>query len=209
MTARGRFLSFEGGEGVGKSTQIARVAEFLRGRGIDVVLTREPGGTAIGERLRELLLDKTLPAMHHDTELMLMYAARKEHIEQLIEPALADGRWVISDRFADASVVYQGYGRGIDLNRLAELDRWVLQGFKPDKTFLLDMPVEQGLARARKRAELDRFESETLAFFERVRQGYLDCAAAEPDRFAVIDAAQPIEKVTQSLLASLESWLTQ
>ncbi|MGV6817263.1 MAG: dTMP kinase [Thiotrichales bacterium] len=209
MTARGRFLSFEGGEGVGKSTQIARVAEFLRGRGIDVVLTREPGGTDVGERLRELLLDKTLPSMHHDTELMLMYAARKEHIEQLIEPALAKGRWVISDRFADASVVYQGYGRGIDLDRLAELDRWVLQGFKPDKTFLLDMPVEQGLARARKRAELDRFESETLAFFERVRQGYLDCAAAEPDRFAVIDAAKNIESVTQSLLASLESWLTQ
>lgn len=207
MKEPGRFISFEGGEGVGKSTQIARVAQFLRDQQIDVILTREPGGTPVGERVREVLLDKTLPAMHHDTELMLMYAARREHVEQLIKPTLAKGQWVISDRFADASFVYQGYGRGIDRMRLAELDAWALEGYQPDRTFLLDMPVEQGLARARQRAELDRFELEVMSFFDRVRHGYLERAAAEPERFIVIDAGQSIDEVSELLIARLESWL--
>lgn len=208
MTKPGRFISFEGGEGVGKSTQIQRVAQYLQERQIDVQLTREPGGTQVGERVREVLLDKTLPAMHYDTELLLMYAARREHVAQLIAPALQTGRWVVSDRFADASFVYQGAGRGIDVARLAQLDDWSLQGFGPERTFLLDMPVEQGLARARERADLDRFEEEDLSFFERIRQGYLERAAAAPERFIVIDAAQPVDVVTESLIEHLDAWLT-
>ncbi len=205
---RGRFISFEGGEGVGKTTQIGRLAAFLRERGIDVVVTREPGGTEVGEAIRGVLLDKSLPAMHADTELMLMYAARVEHVQRLIRPALEAGQWVLSDRFADASHVYQGVGRGLDPARIEALDDWSLQGFAPDRTILFDMPVEAGMARVRSRGATDRFEEETLAFFERVRQGYLDRARRFPERFVVIDAAREIDEVTRDLIRVVSSWLS-
>jgi len=205
---RGRFISFEGGEGVGKTTQIGRLAAFLRDRGIDVVVTREPGGTEVGEAIRGVLLDKSLPAMHADTELMLMYAARVEHVWRLIRPALEAGQWVLSDRFADASHVYQGVGRGLDPARIEALDDWSLRGFAPDRTILFDMPVEAGMARVRSRGATDRFEEEKLAFFERVRQGYLDRARRFPERFVVIDAAREIDAVTRDLIRVVSSWLS-
>jgi len=207
MATRGRFISFEGGEGVGKTTQIGRLAAFLRERGIDVVVTREPGGTEVGEAIRGVLLDKSLPAMHPDTELMLMYGARVEHVHKLIRPALEAGSWVLSDRFADASHVYQGVGRGLDPARIKALDDWSLQGFAPDRTILFDMPVEAGMARVRSRGATDRFEEEKLEFFERVRQGYLERAARYPERFVVINAAPPIDDVTRAMLDVVATWL--
>ncbi|CAG0910873.1 unnamed protein product, partial [Cyprideis torosa] len=180
MSQLGRFITFEGSEGVGKTTQIKNLARWFEERGREVVLTREPGGTELAERVRELVLDKSLPAMASDTELLLIYAARAEHVARVIKPALAAGKVVISDRFADASLAYQGYGRGIALERLQVLHHWVLQGFSPDLTLLLDMPVGEGMARARARSELDRFEQEHLDFFEKVREGYLSIAQAEP-----------------------------
>lgn len=208
MSRRGRFITFEGGEGVGKTTQIARLSDYLRGYGVDVVTTREPGGTAVGEAIRSILLDKSLPAMHPDTELMLMYAARAEHVHKLIQPALERGQWVLSDRFADASHVYQGAGRGLDPQRIESLEEWSLQGFAPDLTIVFDMPVEQGMARVRSRGATDRFEEENHDFFERIRLGYLERAARFPERFVVIDAAQPIDAVTRSIVQVVEPWLT-
>lgn len=208
MHGYGRFISFEGGEGVGKTTQIARLAAFLQQRGIEVVVTREPGGTPVGEAIRKVLLDKTLPAMHSDTELLLMYAARAEHIHQLIRPALERGQWVLSDRFADASHVYQGAGRGIDEARIDALDAWVLEDFEPDRTILFDMPVAQGMARVRSRGNTDRFEEEKQAFFERVRQGYLRRAEQFPERFVVIDASREIDEVTAKLVGAVTPWLS-
>lgn len=208
MSSRGWFLSFEGSEGVGKTTQIRHLTDWLKALGHDVVLTREPGGTEVAERIRELVLDTSLPAMGSDTELLLIYAARAEHVAKVIKPAIAQGKIVISDRFADASMAYQGYGRGIDLAHIEALDQWVLGGFKPDLTLLLDMPVELGMARARARSELDRFEREKMSFFERVRGGYLSIAEAEPGRVKVISADQSesavagaIETVVQGLMA--------
>ncbi len=207
MAERGRFISFEGGEGVGKTTQIGRLAAFLQQRGIEVVVTREPGGTPVGEAIRDVLLDKALPAMHADTELMLMYGARAEHVHKLIRPALARGQWVLSDRFADASHVYQGAGRGLDPGRIDALDAWVLQGFAPDRTILFDMPVVQGMARVRSRGDTDRFEEEKQAFFERIRQGYLRRAAQFPERFVVVDAAREMDEVTATLIETVKPWL--
>ncbi len=207
MPARGRFISFEGGEGAGKTTQIERLAAFLREQGIDVVVTREPGGTEVGEAIRQVLLDKSLPAMEPDTELMLMYAARVEHVRKLIRPALDAGKWVLSDRFADASHVYQGAGRGLDPERIDALEQWSLQGFTPDRTIVFDLPVAQGMARVRSRGATDRFEEEQQSFFERVRQGYLDRAARYPERFVVIDAARGIDEVTAELIDVVTPWL--
>ncbi len=207
MAERGRFISFEGGEGVGKTTQIGRLADFLRQRGIEVVVTREPGGTPVGEAIRDVLLDKALPAMHADTELMLMYGARAEHVHKLIRPALERGQWVLSDRFADASHVYQGAGRGLDPARIDALDAWVLQGFAPDRTILFDMPVAQGMARVRSRGDTDRFEEEKQAFFERIRQGYLRRAAQFAERFVVVDAAREMDEVTATLIETVKPWL--
>ena len=206
--ATGKFISFEGGEGVGKTTQISRLAEYLRERGVDVLVTREPGGTEVGEAIRQVLLDKALPPMHPDTELVLMYAARAEHVRHLIEPALAAGQWVLSDRFADASHVYQGAGRGLGADRVDALDTWTLRGFAPDRTILFDMPVELGMARVRSRGGSDRFEEEKLEFFERVRQGYLKRAAMFPERFVVIDANRDIDTVAADLKSIVEPWLS-
>ncbi len=192
---RGRFITIEGGEGGGKSTNLAHVRARLETAGIELVETREPGGTELGEKLRSLLLEPGEAPIGEDAELLLMFAARAQHIRQVIEPALAAGHWVLCDRFTDASFAYQGGGRGIAEERIAALAEWVQQGLQPDLTLLLDLPVEQGMARAGKRGALDRFEQEEMAFFERVRAAYLGLAEAHPDRFRVIDASPELSAV--------------
>ena len=192
---KGKFITLEGGEGAGKSTQMAYVEESLRKAGKTVHVTREPGGTELSEAIRELLLDHRQTAMGDDTELLLMFAARAQHIAELIQPALDKGEWVLCDRFTDATYAYQGGGRGIDMDRIAMLESWVQGSLRPDLTILLDLPVDVGLSRAGERGELDRFEREKHDFFERVRQAYLDLAAQHPDRYRIIDASQDIPLV--------------
>ena len=196
---RGVFISLEGSEGVGKSTQRNALLSYLREKNIDVLETREPGGPEVSERIRSLLLDKSLPSMHVDTELLLMFASRAEHVQKTILPALEAGKWVVSDRFVDASYAYQGYGRGIDLERIARLDEWTLQGFAPDLTLLLDLDSKVGDQRVEVRGERDRFELEQAEFFERVRAGYKTLAEMHPQRFHVIDAGGTIEEVSASI----------
>jgi len=191
----GLFITIEGGEGAGKSTNIALIVEFLKKSGKSVVVTREPGGTGIGEKLRELLLDPDNSDMDYRTELLLMFAARAQHIAQVIKPALADGKWVVCDRFTDATYAYQGAARGIAREKIAVLETWVQEGLKPDVTILLDVPVETGMQRVQLRADKDRFEQEKLQFFDNVRQAYLNMAAAEPERFRVINAGQSLQAV--------------
>jgi dTMP kinase len=185
VSSPGKFIAFEGGEGAGKSTQVRLLAEALRARGVDVVVTREPGGTPLGETLRELLLHREMDA---DTELLLMFAARQEHLAALIRPALARGAWVVSDRFTDASYAYQCGGRGIAAERIAALEAWVQRGFAPDLTLLFDVPPEVAEARRSAARTADRFEREADSFFSRVRNAYLDRARAEPARIRVLDA---------------------
>lgn len=199
---RGLFITLEGGEGAGKSTSMAFVREFLELAGHDVVVTREPGGTPLGEEIRKILLHGR-DAMAIDTELLLMFAARAEHLEHVIRPALARGACVICDRFTDATYAYQGGGRGVDDSRIRVLEDWVQHGLRPDLTLLLDIPVTEGLERAGNRSAPDRFEREQQEFFERVRQRYLLAAAREPERIRVIDAAQPIASVQVQLRAVL------
>ena len=202
----GRLISIEGGEGAGKSTVIEAVRSLLAGRGLEVVPTREPGGTPVGEAIRKILLDPS-SALLPETELLLMFAARAQLVREMILPALARGAVVLSDRFTDASFAYQGGGRGIDMGRIAELERWVA-GVKPDLTLLLDLGVDQGLARARGRGgEPDRIEREDAAFFERVRAVYLARAEAEPARWRVIDASRPVADVVAQVQAELNAWL--
>ena len=204
-----RFITVEGVEGAGKSTCLALLERQIRARNHDVLITREPGGTALGEALRELLLGHRHDGMGEDTELLLMFAARAEHLHAKIEPALARGEWVLCDRFTDATYAYQGYGRGIEFSRIALLERWVQGDRRPDLTLLLDLPIEQGLERAGKRSAPDRFERQTLDFFEHVRQGYLEMAASEPARYRVINAAQPLEKVSEQIITVIDSYLDQ
>lgn len=204
--SRAPFISLEGGEGAGKSTVMAAIAASLVGHGFDVLQTREPGGTPAGEAIRQLLLD---PAHHllPETELLLMFASRAQLVRESILPALERGVAVLSDRFTDASFAYQGGGRRIDAACIAELERWAA-GIKPDLTFLLDVGVEQGLARARSRGgEPDRIEREQVDFFERVRGAYRARAAAEPQRFRVIDASQSAETVVAAVRSELDRWL--
>ena len=198
-----KFITFEGVDGAGKSTHLAWFADVLRQRGLDVVVTREPGGTPLGEQLREILLNRN---MSIGTEALLMFAARLEHIEQVIKPALLAGKWVISDRFSDASFAYQGGGRGLNWEKLSQLEQWVHPDLQPDLTLFFDVPVE--VARQRLRApdstrpdnvSLDRFEQEQADFFERVRAGYHRRVQEHPQRYVVIDAAQTMEKVKQKL----------
>lgn len=198
----GKFISLEGVDGAGKSTHLDYLAQALRDRGRQVVLTREPGGTELGERLRELLLHRG--AMHPDTEALLMFAARKEHVEQVIKPALARGDWVISDRFTDASYAYQCGGRGIAHDRLQELENWVLQGFRPDLTLIFDVPPEVAAERRGQARAADRFEQEARDFFQRVRDAYLDRARQEPARIRVINADRSIADIRQELAVLLE-----
>ena len=194
---RGKFITFEGIDGAGKSSHIAGVAEFVRARGFKVVSTREPGGTPLGEKLRELLLHED---MHLETEAMLMFAARREHLAQVIEPALARGDWVVCDRFSDATYAYQGGGRGLDKKKFAELEQWVHGHLQPDLTFLFDLPPaiagERISAQGR---DLDRFEQERADFHVRVRQAYLERAAAAPQRIRVINADQPLETIKKQV----------
>ncbi len=187
----GKFITLEGIDGAGKSTHVAGIADFLRGRGKSVVVTREPGGTPLGEKLREVLLSR---AMDIDTETLLMFAARGEHIAKVIAPALSGGRWVVSDRFTDATYAYQGAGGGMPKDRIAALERWVQGNLEPDLTLVFDVPVDVALARLSK-DRADRFESENKGYFERVRAGYLDRAAEDPGRVRVVDAQQPVHKV--------------
>jgi len=196
---RGRFITVEGGEGAGKSTNIDWIADRLRAAGHDVVLTREPGGTGLGEEVRSLLLGHREDGMSADAELLLMFAARAEHLARVIEPALARGDWVICDRFTDATYAYQGGGRGIEAGRIAELEGYVQGTLRPDLTLLLDLPVSEGLGRAGRRGDPDRFESESLAFFDRVRACYLERAQAMPERYRIVDAAASIDAVRAEL----------
>jgi len=205
---RGKFITLEGGEGAGKSTVLSAVREQLVADGADVIITREPGGTPAGEAIRGVLLD---PALHGaiapETELLLMFAARAQHVRETIKPALAAGRWVLSDRFTDASYAYQGGGRAQPLERIAELERWAADDLQPDLTLLLDLPVGIGLARARGRGPADRIELEAQDFFERVRAAYRARAAAQPARFRVIDASQPLDAVLDQMRNAIGEFL--
>ena len=191
-----KFITFEGMDGAGKSTHLAWFADALRRRGHDVVVTREPGGTPLGEQLREILLNQE---MSTGTEALLMFAARMEHIEQVIKPALRAGKWVVSDRFSDASFAYQGGGRGLDWNKLSLLEQWVQGDLQPDLTLFFDVPVEVARQRLVNNSSPDRFEQEQADFFERVRAGYHKRVQENPQRYAVIDAAQSLDKVKQQL----------
>ena len=202
-----RFITVEGIEGAGKTSCLDLLEQRIRQRGHDVLVTREPGGTPLGEDLRQLLLGHRHDGMADDTELLLMFAARAEHLHAKIEPALAAGSWVLCDRFTDATYAYQGYGRGIDLQRIAALETWVQGERRPDLTLLLDLPVEVGLERAGRRSTPDRFERQALTFFDRVRQGYLSLAAAAPGRFRVVDAAQSLDQVSRQVTATIDAFL--
>jgi dTMP kinase len=204
---RGWFLTLEGVEGTGKSTNLGFITDYLRDAGIDLIVTREPGGTELGEEIRDLLLSHREDGMHPDTELLLMFAARAEHLRRKIQPALAAGQWVLSDRFTDATYAYQGGGRALDLERIAILEDWTHGALRPDVTFLLDLDPEVGLARAANRAALDRFEQEDLAFFQRVRNAYQQRVEEQPERFRVVDASQPLEEVQADLQAYLDALL--
>ena len=200
---KGLFITLEGGEGAGKSTQLAYVRRRIEAAGIPLHVTREPGGTPLAEQIRELLLDHREEEMAPDTELLLMFAARAQHLARLIRPALARGEWVLCDRFTDATYAYQGSGRGIDFARIKVLEDWVQGELRPDLTLLLDLPVEVGMARAGQRGELDRFEREQRDFFERVRAAYLARAEQEPERFRIIDAVQDMAGVQRQIDAVL------
>ena len=204
---RARFITVEGIEGAGKSTCLNLIRDCIRQHGWPLEVTREPGGTQLGEDLRELLLGHRHEGMADSTELLLMFAARAEHLHAKIIPALSSGSWVLCDRFTDATYAYQGYGRGIELERIAVLEQWVQRGRRPDLTLLMDLPVETGLERAGRRSEPDRFERQTLAFFERVRNGYLSLARAEPERFRVIDASQSLREVSEQVSAVINAFL--
>ena len=198
---KGKFITVEGIEGVGKTTNIDFIHQQLQAAGRDVVLTREPGGTPLGEAIRGLLLDPAYTGMDSTCELQLMFAARAEHLAKVVWPALEQGQWVLCDRFTDATYAYQGAGRGIDSGVIARLEELVQGDFRPDLTLLLDVPVEIGLARAGKRGALDRFEQEKVAFFERVRNDYLEMAQRSPDRYRVIDASLPLNDVQNQIAA--------
>ncbi|MGE5945332.1 MAG: dTMP kinase [Betaproteobacteria bacterium] len=200
----GKFITFEGIDGAGKSSHVDWLADLLRQKGRIVHVTREPGGTELGEKLRELLLGTP---MHLETETLLMFAARREHLARLISPALAQGEWVVCDRFSDATYAYQGGGRGLDRGKFQQLEHWVLGDLQPDLTLLFDLPLE--IARERivlANRALDRFEQERVDFHERVRQAYLERAHAAPGRFRIIDAQQPVEKI-RTILEEIVSTL--
>lgn len=197
---RGQFITFEGTEGVGKSTQLANAASTLENLGVDVLVTREPGGTPMAEHIRELLLATRDELVHETTELLLMFAARAQHLHTRILPALDAGQWVLCDRFTDATFAYQGGGRGVSQERIALLENLVQGDVRPDHVILLDAPVETGMARARRRGELDRFEQEDLEFFQRIRNTYLDRANEAPDRYHIINAARPLNQVSEEVV---------
>jgi dTMP kinase len=195
---RGRFITLEGIDGAGKTTHLEWLASFLGKRGIRVTVTREPGGTAVGERLRELVLHGEAK-LHPETETLLMFAARCEHIDKVIEPALASGAWVICDRFTDATYAYQSGGSGVSWSKITQLEQWTQDGLQPDTTVLFDVAPDVGLARAARGKSPDRFERERAAFYERARQAYLERAREAPDRVHVVDASRPVTEVHKTL----------
>jgi dTMP kinase len=202
MNQRGKLITLEGMDGAGKSSHIPRILQLLKARGIEVVSTREPGGTSLGEKLRELLLHEEMQA---ETETLLMFAARQEHLAQLILPALSRGAYVVSDRFTDASFAYQAGGRGVPVEKIESLEHWVQANLQPDLTLLFDVPVEVSVARLASARAPDKFERESAGFFTRIRSSYLERAAQYPQRFALIDANRSVEEVwktVQQLIAS-------
>ena len=201
---KGKFITIDGVEGAGKSTQIDLICSYLHQKGIEVVRTREPGGTAVGEKIRSVLLDVENQEMHSDTELLLMFSSRNELIQNKIIPALNEGFWVVSDRFTDASFAYQGGGRMLNLDRIDELADWVLGDFKPDLTLLLDVSVEVGMERIESRAAKDRIELEERAFFERVRSVFVSRSEAFPDRIKLIDANDSVEGIQSKIRAYID-----
>ena len=196
---RGRFITVEGIEGVGKSTNIEFLAVLIEDNGFSVIRTREPGGTPMAERIRELLLEHGEEPMTDIAELLLFFAARSLHINNAIQPALEAGQWVVCDRFTDASRAYQGNGRGVNQETISTLADWVQEDLQPDLTILLDAPAEVGMGRAGRRSAADRLEIEKTDFYDRVRQGYLTLAESEPERFAIIDASQPLDQVQAAI----------
>ena len=202
MSGSGRLITLEGGEGAGKSTLLAGLRAHLESRGVDLLLTREPGGTALGEAVRAIVLDPARRELCAESELLLMFASRAQLVRETIEPALAAGRWVLCDRYVDASYAYQGGGRGQPAERIAAIEQWACAGLVPDLTLLLDLPVSTGRARAAGRGAADRIEVEADGFFERVRAAYRARAVAEPRRFRVIDASQPAEAVLRDAIAA-------
>jgi len=204
---RGRFITIEGGEGAGKTTAVSFIEQFFQDAEIPLLLTREPGGTQLGEQLREILLTPSDRAICADAELLMMFAARAQHLQQVIKPALARGEWVLCDRFTDASFAYQGAGRGLGEQRVAALETWLQGEFRPDCVILLDIEPSVGMQRVRLRGDQDRFEQEALDFFQRVRQAYLQRASQDPGRYRVIDAAQDLAQVQQQLRQHLQDLL--
>jgi dTMP kinase len=204
---RGRFITVEGVEGVGKSTNIDFLSGVIEARGFECVKTREPGGTPMAERIRDMLLEHAEETLPDTAELLLFFAARSLHINNRIRPALRAGKWVVCDRFTDASRAYQGAGRGLDIDKINTLADWVQEELQPDLTLLLDAPAEVGMRRAEKRGATDRLESEEVSFYQRIRAGYLALAAAEPERFSVIDASQPLQAVQKDIERSLNTLL--
>jgi len=206
---KGRLITLEGGEGAGKSTVLEALRATLAVRGLDVVVTREPGGTPAGEAIRRVLLDPELKGLAAETELLLMFASRAQLVRDVVQPALAAGRWVLSDRFTDASFAYQGGGRGQPPARIADLERWAASDLRPDLTLLLDLPVADGMKRASGRGAADRIEQESAEFFERVRNAYRKRAQDQPERFRVIDASRPLAEVLEQVQAALGAWLAE
>lgn len=200
----GQFITVEGVEGCGKTTNLAFIADYLTQAGVSLIATREPGGTPLAEALRELLLAERVEAVDAHAELLMIFAARAQHFRQVILPALARGQWVLCDRFTDATFAYQGGGRGLPLDVITQLEEMVQGGKQPDKTFFLDVDVDQGLARAQQRGSLDRFEQESRTFFDAVRKAYWQRIQQSPERFAVIDASVELARVQQQIQKELE-----
>ena len=206
-TMKGKFITVEGTEGVGKTTNIQCIASWLDERGIDYISTREPGGTALGEKIRDLLLDKDNTGMAASAELLLMFAARAQHLEEKIIPALAAGTWVLCDRFTDATYAYQGFGRGLNCEHIKQLETLVQGDLHPDFTLILDIDPELGMSRVRARGELDRFESEALEFFDRVRAGYRERTNDNPSRYCLVDASSPLAVVQEHIVEALNAFV--
>lgn len=205
--SKARFITLEGGEGVGKTTNLEFIEQHMARRGIEFIRTREPGGTPLGEAVRGLLLG--FQGMNAEAELLLVFAARAQHVKEVIRPALEAGRWVICDRFTDASYAYQGGGRGLDTAAIGFLENWVQEGLQPDLTLLLDAPVEVGMGRAKNRGPADRFEAETMAFFARVRAAYLERAERFPERIGRVDASRPLPEVQADIARHLDALLAR
>lgn len=203
----GKFITLEGLEGAGKTTCIRYIESYFKKQSVALLLTREPGGTPFAEEIRELLLAPRDEKVNDDVELLLMFAARAQHLNQKILPALQSGQWVLSDRFTDATYAYQGAGRGIDAGKIAQLEQLVQKSLKPDLTLFLDVPIEVGLQRANQRGELDRFEREEVDFFQRVREAYLQRAKLYSSRFVIIDTNRELEEVYQSISTALDLFL--